>query len=56
MGLMRRGFDRDEVISAIRDAYRKGDKVTHNGSRWTSDVDGNTWEPGVYGWTEKEEA
>lgn len=25
MGLMRRGFDRDEVISAIREAYRKGD-------------------------------
>uniref|UniRef100_A0AAU8B5N3 Uncharacterized protein n=1 Tax=Dulem virus 33 TaxID=3145751 RepID=A0AAU8B5N3_9CAUD len=22
------------------------------GKRWTSDVDGNTWEPGVYGWTE----
>ena len=33
-------------------AYRKGDKVTHNGSTWISDVDGNVWEPGVYGWTE----
>lgn len=22
------------------------------GSKWTSDVDANTWEPGVYGWTE----
>lgn len=42
--------------SGAHDAYRKGDKVTHNGSRWTSDMDGNTWEPGVYGWTEKEEA
>ena len=33
------------------DAYAKGAKVTHNGKRWTSDVDNNTWEPGVYGWT-----
>lgn len=32
--------------------YRKGDKVTHNGKTWVSDVDGNVWEPGVYGWTE----
>lgn len=30
--------------------YKKGDKVTHNGSVWISDVDLNTWEPGVYGW------
>lgn len=36
------------------DAYRKGDKVSHNGKHWTSDVDGNVWEPGVYGWTEAE--
>lgn len=34
------------------DAYAKGDKVSHNGSHWTSDVDANVWEPGVYGWTE----
>lgn len=34
------------------DAYNKGDKVSHNGSRWVSDVDNNVWEPGVYGWTE----
>ncbi len=32
--------------------YKKGDKVTHNGKTWVSDVDGNIWEPGVYGWTE----
>lgn len=35
------------------DAYSKGDKVSHNGSHWVSDVDNNTWEPGVYGWTEE---
>lgn len=32
--------------------YNTGDKVTHNGKTWTSDIDGNVWEPGVYGWTE----
>lgn len=32
--------------------YNKGDKVTHNGKTWVSDIDGNVWEPGVYGWTE----
>lgn len=34
------------------DAYTTGDKVTHNGKTWISDIDTNTWEPGVYGWTE----
>lgn len=34
------------------DAYNTGDKVSHNGKHWTSDVDSNVWEPGVYGWTE----
>ena len=32
--------------------YAKGDKVTHNGKTWISDIDGNVWEPGVYGWSE----
>lgn len=34
------------------DTYGAGDKVSHNGKHWISDVDGNVWEPGVYGWTE----
>ncbi len=34
------------------DAYMAGDKVTHNEKHWTSNVDNNVWEPGVYGWTE----
>lgn len=33
-------------------AYMKGDKVTHNGKTWKSDIDNNVWEPGVYGWSE----
>lgn len=32
--------------------YKKGDKARHNGKTWASDIDGNVWEPGVYGWTE----
>lgn len=32
--------------------YAKGDKVKHNGKTWISSIDGNVWEPGVYGWTE----
>lgn len=34
--------------------YNKGDKVRHNGEIWVSDLDGNVWEPGVYGWTKEE--
>lgn len=34
------------------DAYAKGAKVSHNGKHWTSNVDSNVWEPGVYGWAE----
>ena len=36
-------------------AYAKGDKVMHNEKIWVSDVDGNVWEPGVYGWIEQSE-
>ena len=32
--------------------YAKGDKVTHKGKTWVSDIDNNVWEPGVYGWTD----
>ena len=38
--------------TGAQDAYPLGAKVMHNGKRWTSDVDANVWEPGVYGWTE----
>ena len=33
-------------------AYSRGDRVTHGGKIWQSDLDANVWEPGVYGWTE----
>ena len=34
------------------DAYNKDDKCAHNNKHWASDIDGNVWEPGVYGWRE----
>lgn len=27
-------------------------KTSHNGKKWVSEIDGNVWEPGVYGWVE----
>lgn len=38
--------------TGAHDAYAKGAIVMHNGKKWKSDIDGNVWEPGVYGWTE----
>lgn len=35
----------------VTDSYAKDAKVTHKDQRWTSNLDGNVWEPGVYGWT-----
>lgn len=40
------------------DAYPVGAQVSHNGKRWTSNVDANVWEPGAAGitqWTEAAE-
>lgn len=39
--------------SGSTDAYPQGYKVSHNGKHWISEVDNNTWEPGVYGWAEQ---
>lgn len=38
--------------TGAHNAYKAGDKVSHNGKHWISDIDANTYEPGVYGWTE----
>lgn len=32
-------------------AYARGDKVSHNGTLWVSDIDSNIWEPGLFGWS-----
>ena len=37
--------------AGAHDAYAAGAKVTHNGTKYISDVDANVWEPGVYGWS-----
>ena len=34
------------------DAYMTGDKVSHAEKHWISDIDYNTYEPSVYGWSE----
>lgn len=39
--------------TGAQDAYQKGDKVRYPdeaGDVYVSTVDGNVWEPGVYGW------
>ena len=38
--------------TGAHNAYAVGDKVTHDGKRWISTVDNNTWMPGEYGWEE----
>lgn len=38
--------------TGAHDAYNKGDKVTHGGKHYISDIDANVWEPGVAGWSE----
>lgn len=38
--------------TGAQDAYRIGDKVSHNGKHWQNTLDYNTYEPGVYGWDE----
>lgn len=35
------------------DTYNAGDKAAHKGQHWISTVNGNVWEPGVYGWETK---
>ena len=39
--------------TGAHDAYAKGDKVSHNGKHWISDIDANVYEPPTF-WTEVE--
>ena len=39
--------------TGAHDAYAKDAKVSHNEKHWISDIAANTYEPGVYGWTEQ---
>ena len=38
--------------TGAQDAYNAGDKCSHNDKHWVSNLDGNVWEPGIYGWSE----
>ena len=38
--------------TGAQDAYNQGDKVSHDGKHWVSNIDTNVWEPWVYGWSE----
>lgn len=52
------GYEEWQRPLGSHDAYSENDIVTHNGKVWVSTVPGehtNVWEPGVYGWKEKEE-
>lgn len=40
--------------TGAHDAYAKDAKVTHNNTKWMSDYDNNTWEPGKFGWSKAE--
>ena len=38
--------------TGAQDTYNAGDKCSHNNKHWASNLDGNVWEPGIYGWSE----
>ena len=38
--------------TGAQDAYNAGDKCSHNDKHWMSNLNGNVWEPGIYGWSE----
>lgn len=43
--------------TGAQDVYMTGDRVwfpEKDTDVWVSDVDNNTWQPGVYGWTKEE--
>lgn len=38
--------------TGAHDAYDLGAKVSHNEKHWISNIPANTYEPGIFGWTE----
>lgn len=40
--------------TGAHDAYELGAKVSHNEKHWISDIPANTYEPGIFGWSEAE--
>ena len=50
IGVTEEGYPEWVQPLGATDAYNTGDIVSHNGVIYTSTVDANVWEPGVYGW------
>ena len=42
----------EPIIPGINEPHSMGDIVWHNGILWVSDIYGNVWEPGSWGWTQ----
>lgn len=38
--------------TGVHDSYQVGAKVSHNGKHWVNNYQNNSYEPGIYGWTE----
>lgn len=55
IGITAEGYTVWAQPTGAHDAYAKGDIVDHNSKLYVSDIDGNVWEPGIYGWSEYRE-
>ncbi len=53
IGVSENGYPEWVQPLGASDAYNTGDVVSYNGVLYVSTVDGNVWEPGVYGWDER---
>lgn len=52
------GFDENGILIWTQplcsdDAFDLGDTVSFEGELWDSTVDGNVWQPGIYGWAKR---
>ena len=54
LGLTAAGYPVWSRPTGAHDAYNTGDVVDYGGTLYRCTVDGNVWEPGVYGWTQAE--
>lgn len=52
IGISEAGYPEWVQPLGASDAYNTGDIVSYNGKLYKSTVDGNVWEPSVYGWEE----
>lgn len=50
IGLTDEGYPIWSQPTGAHDSFNEGDIVEHNGTLYISTINGNTYEPGVYGW------